>query len=302
MAMSCHHISFSIVFSIIFWIINVQYVANAWKSSPIFINNRQSFPLRSKFLLFSTPVPVTVPTPALPTTEPVKPSEPVKVTWQVRNTPLTTTSSSSTTPSTFSTPVNKPATTTTYTQPGAYGKPPNNLRDQPPINRYIKADRVRLIVPGNNTDDEDVMLGIFTLQQALLEAESRDLDLVMINDKGDPPVCKVIDYGKYRYFMEKKKKENLKKQAKVDIKEVKMSYKIDQHDFEVRLRSVQKFIEDGDRVKVVVQFKGRELQHKHLGKDLLMKLYKPVEEICIMEGAPKEEGRSYAMLLGPKKL
>lgn len=117
----------------------------------------------------------------------------------------------------------------------------------PPINQFIRANTVRLIVPGNDTGDE-VMLGIFSLSDALLEAEKFQMDLVMINDKGDPPVCKVIDYGKYKYSLEKKKKENAKKQVNVDIKEVKMSYKIDQHDFDVRMRAVRKFLGEGDKV------------------------------------------------------
>ena len=159
-------------------------------------------------------------------------------------------------------------------------------------------------------------------------AEGFDMDLVLINDKGDPPVCKVIDYGKFKYEQEKKKKENIKKQVKVEIKEVKMSYKIDQHDFDVRLRAVQKFIGDGDKVclqllpasllpsvpplqkflivlykqvKIIVQFKGREMQYKELGRDLLLKLYNPVEEIATVESPPKVEGRSMMMMLGPKQ-
>ena len=122
----------------------------------------------------------------------------------------------------------------------------------PPINEYIKADKVRLIVPKLDSDSgEEVMLGIFSLKDALLEAEKMELDLVLINDKADPPVCKVIDYGKFKYSVEKKKKENAKKQVKGDIKEVKMSYKIDQHDFDVRVRAVQKFLNDGDRVSTI---------------------------------------------------
>jgi translation initiation factor IF-3 len=122
---------------------------------------------------------------------------------------------------------------------------------QTPINQYIRAKEVRLIVPKNDSDTgEEVMLGIFSLEDALAEAEKLDVDLVLINDKADPPVCKAIDYGKYKYLLEKKKKENLKKQVKVDIKEVKMSYKIDQHDFDVRLRAAQKFLGDGDRVNL----------------------------------------------------
>jgi translation initiation factor IF-3 len=170
----------------------------------------------------------------------------------------------------------------------------------PPINQFIKADKVRLIAPGNDTGD-DVMLGIYSLADALKEAEKYEVDLVMINDKGDPPVCKIIDYGKYKYAMEKKKKENMKKQVNVDIKEVKMSYKIDQHDFDVRVRAVRKFLGEGDKVKVIVQFKGREMQHKELGRDLLQKIFTPIEDIAAMESTPKVEGRSMAMLLGPKK-
>lgn len=117
----------------------------------------------------------------------------------------------------------------------------------PPINQNIRADRVRLIAPGNETGDE-IMLGIFSLSDALLEADKFQMDLVMINENGDPPVCKIIDYGKYKYSLEKKKKENLKKQVNVDIKEVKMSYKIDQHDFDVRMRAVRKFLGEGDKV------------------------------------------------------
>lgn len=100
----------------------------------------------------------------------------------------------------------------------------------------------------------EVMAGIFPIAEALKMAEEFDMDLVLINDKGDPPVCKVIDYGKFKYGMEKKKKENIKKQVKVEIKEVKMSYKIDQHDFDVRLRAVQKFLADGDKVRDVMTF------------------------------------------------
>ena len=184
----------------------------------------------------------------------------------------------------------------------------------PPINEFIQADRVRyekiwllfsansgrLIVPGNATGEE-TMLGIFDIKEARARAEEMELDLVLINEKADPPVCKVIDYGKYKYMQEKKKKDNLKKQVKSEIKEVKMSYKIDQHDFDVRQRAVQKFLEDGDRVKVVIQFKGREMQHKDLGKDLLMRIYKPVEENAVIESTPKIEGKAVTMLIGPKK-
>jgi translation initiation factor IF-3 len=132
-------------------------------------------------------------------------------------------------------------------QPGFDRTKRQPVTPPPPINEFIKVSPVRLIVPGNSTGEE-VMAGIFPVGEALKMAETMEMDLVLINDKAEPPVCKIIDYGKFKYSVEKKKKENLKKQVKVDIKEVKMSYKIDQHDFDVRLRACQKFLEDGDRV------------------------------------------------------
>ena len=171
----------------------------------------------------------------------------------------------------------------------------------PPINGNIKVSQERLLVPGDNPG-EDEMVGILPLEEAQDKADEMNLDLVLINDKADPPVCKIIDYGKFKYMQDKKKKENSKKQAKVDLKEVKMSYKIEEHDFNVRLRNVQKFIGSGDKVKVVVQFRGREMQYKDLGKDLLFRIYKPLEAEVVMERPPKIEGRAVTMLLGPKKI
>ena len=120
----------------------------------------------------------------------------------------------------------------------------------PPINQFIKADKVRLIIPGNETADSDIMVGIMSLAEAQEYADKLQVDLVMINDKGDPPVCKAIDYGKFKYTLEKKKKENAKKQVQSEIKEIKMSYKIEQHDFDVRVKAIQKFIGEGDRVSI----------------------------------------------------
>lgn len=176
-------------------------------------------------------------------------------------------------------------------------------KDPPPlINELIKCPIVRLLVavPDSETGEEE-MVGVVPIEEALERAQQMELDLVMINQKSDPPVCKIIDYGKHRYLLEKKKKENLKKQIKVDIKEIKMSYSIDQHDFDVRLRAAQKFIGDGDRVKVVVQFKGREMQHQNLGQTLLMKMYEPLKDIAVLDNPPKMEGRAMSILLGPKK-
>lgn len=172
------------------------------------------------------------------------------------------------------------------------------------INGQIKVSPVR-VINGCNSNEAgepvDEMVGIFPIEEAQQMADDLEVDLVLINDKGDPPVCKIIDYGKYKYSQERKKKENSKKQSKQEIKEVKMSYKIDQHDFQVRLDRVQSFISKGDKVKVVVQFKGREMQYKELGRDLLLKLYTPVEDIANIESPPKIEGKAMAMMLGPKQ-
>lgn len=119
----------------------------------------------------------------------------------------------------------------------------------PPINANIRADPVRLIAPKVGGDiGEEEMLGIYSLDDALEKALEMELDLVLINEKGDPPVCKIIDYGKFKYALERKKRDNAKKQIKGGLKEVKMSYKIDVHDFDVRVRAAQRFIADGDRV------------------------------------------------------
>lgn len=172
----------------------------------------------------------------------------------------------------------------------------------PPINGNIRiSGSVRVIGQKENDPTTDEMLGIFSIDEAQDMANEQELDLVLINENGDPPVCKIIDYGKYKYSLEKKKKENAKKQVKSEIKEVKMSYKIDQHDFDVRLRNVQRFLSAGDRVKVVIQFKGREMQHKDLGRELLEKIYKPIESEATLESNPRIEGRSITMLVGPKK-
>lgn len=118
----------------------------------------------------------------------------------------------------------------------------------PPINQYIKADKVRLLVSGNESGDGDVMIGVMPLAEAQEYADKLQVDLVLINDKGDPPVCKAIDYGKYKYSLEKKKKERAKKQVQSEIKEIKMSYKIEEHDYNVRLKAIQKFLSEGDKV------------------------------------------------------
>merc|ERR1712228_569879 len=131
------------------------------------------------------------------------------------------------------------------------------------------------------------MGGIMSKSEALIKAkELGGLDLILINENSDPPVCKIVDYSKYRYMKEKKAKE-LKKNAKAtEVKEVKMSYKIDVHDYGVRKKNALKFLNQGNRVKCTVMFRGREMQHDNLGFDLLQKLAEDMEEVCVKDGRP----------------
>ncbi|RYG69943.1 translation initiation factor IF-3 [archaeon] len=179
---------------------------------------------------------------------------------------------------------------------------PNSKGPPPIINELIKAPEVRVIAQSEDEDEHgEVMLGIFPIEEALEMAKQKEQDLVLINENADPPVCKIIDYGKHKYVLEKKKKDNQKRQVRSDIKEVKMSVKIDDHDFDVRLRAALRFLEEGDRVKAIVQFKGREMQYTALGQEVLLRMLDKMQTAVVVESPPKLEGRSMMMILGPKK-
>ena len=137
--------------------------------------------------------------------------------------------------------------------------------------------------------------------EALEIAEEKDLDLVLVSDKADPPVCRIMDYGKFKFEEEKKKKEAKKKQHSSELKEVKMRYKIEEHDYNVRLKHATRFIKAGDKVKATVMFRGREIQHTDLAARLLQRLATDLNEIADLQQRPKREGRSMTMLLSPKK-
>lgn len=126
------------------------------------------------------------------------------------------------------------------------------------------------------------------------------LDLILVNDKSDPPVCKIVDYSKYRYMQEKKAKELKKNSKATEIKEVKMSYKIDIHDYGVRKKNALKFLQQGNRVKCTVMFRGREVQHDNLGFELLDKLSEDLDDIATKESRPKREGRNLSLILSPR--
>lgn len=171
--------------------------------------------------------------------------------------------------------------------------------NKPTMNNQITFPEMRVVTP--NPKGKDEPLGIMKLQQALDKAkELGNLDLIVVNDKSDPPVCKIVDYSKYRYMQEKKAKEVKKNSKTSELKEVKMSYKIDVHDYGVRKKAAAKFLRQGDRVKCTVMFRGREVQHDSLGYELLDKLSSELEDTCVREGRPKREGRNLSLILTPR--
>ena len=150
-------------------------------------------------------------------------------------------------------------------------------------------------------DEKGQMLGIMLTKDAMALAEEKDLDLVKVSPEAKPPVCKILDYGKFRYEMNRKEKESKKNQKIVTIKEVRTSVRVQDHDLNVKIKNIQKFIADGDKVKVSVRFRGREMAYMESGRALLMKMKDILGDCCIIEKAPKVEGRNYVMYLAPKK-
>ncbi|CAM9137367.1 unnamed protein product [Chrysoparadoxa australica] len=170
---------------------------------------------------------------------------------------------------------------------------------RPPMNEEITNAEVRVVLAKPEGDE---MLGVMSAEDALQKAQAEGVDLVMISPTAEPPVCKIINYGKLRYMAEKKKKDAKKNARQTEVKEVKMSYKIEDHDYQVRLKNAQKFIGQGNRVKMVVQFRGREQQHMDLGHELLQKLVADCEGLVVTDGRPKREGNRLTMILSPKAL
>ena len=144
------------------------------------------------------------------------------------------------------------------------------------------------------------MVGIVTIRDALLAAEDAGLDLVEIAPNADPPVCKILDYGKYKYELQKKAAEARKKQKIIEVKEIKMRPNIDDNDYDVKMRSARRFIEEGDKVKVTMRFRGREMAHQDLGMNVLVKVRDDLETMAKVEQMPRLEGRQMIMVLAPK--
>jgi translation initiation factor IF-3 len=169
------------------------------------------------------------------------------------------------------------------------------LKETAVINEKIRARELRTI------DDEGNQLGILPSREALRIAQEKGLDLVLVAADANPPVAKIMDYGRHKFETEKRTREARKKQHTVTLKELTLSYKIGEHDYQVRLRSLQRFISEGDKVKVTIRFRGREVQHTNLATELLLRFAKDVEENAVIEREPKAEGRTLFIILAPKK-
>ncbi len=144
------------------------------------------------------------------------------------------------------------------------------------------------------------MLGVVTRGEALVKASETGLDLVEVSPNADPPVCKILDFGKYKYEEQKRRNEARKKQKVIEVKEIKLRPGIDDHDYDVKMRSMFKFIEEGDKVKVTMRFRGRELAHQELGMNVLMRVRDDLEKVAKIEQVPRMEGRQMTMVLSPK--
>ncbi|MDA9700903.1 translation initiation factor IF-3 [Prochlorococcus sp. AH-736-L23] len=169
------------------------------------------------------------------------------------------------------------------------------VRELPNINERIKYPLLRVV------DSDGKQLGVIDRLKALDIASQRELDLVLVSEKANPPVCRIMDYGKYKFEQEKKAKEARKKSHQTEVKEVKMRYKIDKHDYDVRIGQATKFLKSGDKVKCTVIFRGREIQHSNLAETLLLKMANDLEEQSEVQQKPKREGRNMIMFLSPRK-
>ena len=167
-------------------------------------------------------------------------------------------------------------------------------REGPRVNEEIGVASVRLV---NERGD---MVGVVQRNEALAMAADAGLDLVEIAPNADPPVCKILDFGKFKYEEQKRKNEARKKQKVIEVKEIKLRPGIDQHDYDVKMRSMVSFIEEGDKVKVTMRFRGRELAHQDLGMNVLMRVKDDLDAIAKVEQFPRMEGRQMTMVVSPK--
>ena len=167
-------------------------------------------------------------------------------------------------------------------------------RDGPRVNEEIRVPQVRLI------DQDGEMMGVMSARDGMLRAYAVGLDLVEISPNADPPVCKILDYGKFKYEQQKKKNEAKKKQKVIEIKEIKVRPNIDENDYQVKMRAMKSFIEEGDKVKVTLRFRGREMAHQDIGVRVLERISAEMDLTTKVEQMPRLENRQMVMVLSPR--
>ncbi|MFO1058335.1 MAG: translation initiation factor IF-3 [Dongiaceae bacterium] len=167
-------------------------------------------------------------------------------------------------------------------------------REGPRVNSQISVPSVRLV------DEGGEMVGVVSIREALQMASEAGLDLVEISPNADPPVCKILDFGKYKYEIQKKKNEARKKQKVIEVKEIKMRPGIDDHDYDVKMRAIYRFLEEGDKVKVTMRFRGREMVHQELGMKVLERVRGDLDDRAKVEQHPRMEGRQMIMVMAPR--
>jgi len=166
--------------------------------------------------------------------------------------------------------------------------------DEPRVNGQITSASIRLVDQNGN------MVGVVTAAEGVKMAEQAGLDLVEIAPTAEPPVCKILDYGKYRYEIQKKAHEARKKQKVIQIKEIKLRPTIGEHDLGIKMRNVLGFLEEGDKVRITLRFRGREMDHQELGYQVLDRVQETLKDHCKIESPPRTEGKQIAMTVGPK--
>ncbi len=162
------------------------------------------------------------------------------------------------------------------------------------MNEFITVPKIRLV------DADGEMVGVVSKEEGMEMAFEAGLDLVEVAAGADPPVCKILDFGKYKYEAQKKRSEARKRQKTIDVKEIKMRPGIDSHDYDIKMRSIRKFLDEGDKVKVTLRFRGREMAHQNLGMNVLMRVRDDLDELAKIEQFPKMEGRQLTMVMAPK--
>jgi translation initiation factor IF-3 len=173
-------------------------------------------------------------------------------------------------------------------------EPAPSRNDGPRVNHQINVPQVRLV------REDGSMVGVVTTREAISMATDAGLDLVEVSPNAEPPVCKILDLGKFKYEEQKRKNEARKKQKVIEVKEIKLRPGIDIHDYDVKMRSIHRFLEEGDKVKVTMRFRGREMAHQEIGVKVLDRVKADLDEIAKVESQPRMEGRQMIMVISPK--